>query len=101
MGTLQPPLGFSFAQLEELIVSSSRAAWEVHFKAPDQVGADMAEFAIGSISTMARTNRKIQVDSLVPHLGSHLEVKWYYVIPLVAGICGAHLVLFISNRSAT
>ena len=57
----------------------------------------MAEFAIGSISTMARTNGHIQVDSLVLHLGSHFEVQWYCVIPLVAGICGAQLVLFIES----
>ena len=65
----------------EALIFSSRSAWEVYFKEPDEVGADIAEFAIGSISTMARTNDQIQVDSLVPHLGSHLEVKWYYVIP--------------------
>ena len=79
LGNLQPPLGFRFAQLEEPIVSSSSSAGEIHFKAHNQVGADMAEFAIGSMSTMAPTNRHIQVDSLVPHLASPLEVKWYCV----------------------
>lgn len=54
---------------------SSRSAWEVHYKDTDEVGADMAEFTIGSISTMARTNRQTQFDSsVVPYLGSHLEV---------------------------
>lgn len=101
MGSLQPPLGFIFAQLEQPIIPSSRSTGEVHFKASEQVGADMAEFAIGSISTMASTNRHIQVDSLVPHLDSPLGVQWYYVIPLVAGICDVHLTLFILNRFAT
>lgn len=55
----------------------------------------MAEFAIGSISTMARTNRQIQVHGSVPCLGSHLEVKWYYLVPLLAGITGTHFVLFL------
>ena len=61
----------------------------------------MAEFAIGSTSTIERTNRYIQVGSLVPHLASPLEVKWCYVVPLVAGICSIHLTLFILNRLAT
>ena len=65
----------------EALILSSRPAWEVHLKEPDEVGADMAEFAIGFISTMARTIDQIQVDSLVPHLGNHLEMKWNYVIP--------------------
>ena len=85
---------------EELILSS-RSAWEVHFKEPDEVGVDMANFAIGSISTKARTNDQIQVDSLVTHLGSHLEVKWYYVIPLLAGISSTNLALFMLNNYAT
>ncbi len=61
----------------------------------------MAEFTIGSISSMARKNRHSQVDSTVPYLGGHLEVKWYYIIPLVTGICGAHLALFTLSRFAT
>ena len=65
----------------DALILSSRSAREVHFKEPDEVGTDMAEFAVGSISTMARTKDQIQVDSLVPHLRSHPEVKWYYVIP--------------------
>ena len=50
---------------------------------------------------MARTNRHVQVDSLVAHLGSVLEVKWYFGITLVAGICGARLVLFVLHPIAT
>ncbi len=61
----------------------------------------MAEFAIGSISMMASANPRIPVDGLVPYLGSHVEVKWYYLIPLVAGINGAHLALFMLNIYAT
>ena len=59
MDSSQPPLGFSFTQLEELIVSSSTSAWGIHSKTTDQVGADTAGYATGSISTMARTNRHI------------------------------------------
>ena len=61
----------------------------------------MAEFAIGSISTMAYRNPLIPVNSLVPYLGSHIEVKWYYLIPLLAGISGAHLAVFLLNIYAT
>lgn len=75
------------------------SAYETHFRSADQVGADMAEFAIGSISTMASTNRQIQVPSLVPHLGSSLKVHWYYVIFLLSSIAGVHLALFIANSS--
>ena len=78
-----------------------RLHWESHFKEADQVGADMAEFAIASISTMASRNPQIQVEGLVPYLGSHLEVKYYYLIPLLAGIIGAHLMLFLLNIYAT
>ena len=74
----------------------------MHFHSLDEVGADMAEFAIGSISTMATRNPQIHVEShWVPYLGSHIEVKWYYLIPLVASISGTHLALFILNICAT
>ena len=61
----------------------------------------MAEFAIGSIATMASRNPQIQVDGRVPYLGSHVDVKWYYLIPLLAGISGAHLALCMLNIYAT
>ena len=75
----------------------SSSAYEIHFKEADQVDADMAEFAIGSLSTMASTNRQIQFQSLVPYLGTRLQVHWYYVIPLVPGIAGVHLALFVAT----
>lgn len=77
--------------------SGHSTAYETHFIKADQVGADMAEFAIGSLSTMASTNHQIQVESLVPHLGSRLTVHWYYVTLLLAGIAGVHLALFIAT----
>ena len=78
-----------------------RLQWEIHFKEPDEVGANMAESAIGSISTMAYRNPQIPINSLVPYLGSHIEVKWFYLIPLLAGVTGAHLTLFLLNIYAT
>ena len=79
-----------------------RSAWEIHFKRFDEVGANMAEFAMRSLSTMARTNPQISLHgALVPHLGSHLIVRWQHVIPLCAVIAGVHFVLFVSAVLAT
>ena len=50
---------------------------------------------------MARTNRHIWVDSMVAHLGSGLEVKWYFSIALVASVCGARLALFATYVIST
>lgn len=72
------------------------SAYETHFKRADQVGADMAEFTIGSLSTMASTNRQIQFEGLVPYLGSRLQVHWYHVTFLLAGIAGVHMALFVA-----
>ena len=57
----------------------------------------MAEFAIGSTSVMAYTNPQIYLPGYVPHLGSRLKVHWYYIGPLLAGIVGVHLALFLGG----
>ncbi|KAL8642578.1 MAG: hypothetical protein Q9226_008494 [Calogaya cf. arnoldii] len=75
--------------------------WEIHHKNTSHVGANMARFAIGSIAEMAAANSRIQVQGLVPHLGSHLEIHWEYVVPLLIGIITTHLVLFLSAILAT
>ncbi len=75
----------------------STSEYETHFREADQVGAYTAEFAIGSLFTMASTNRQIQFQSLVPYLGSRLQVHWYYVAFLPVGIAGVHLVLFVAT----
>ncbi len=56
----------------------------------------MARFAIGSLANMAVLNPRIQVSGAVPYLGSHLEIRWEYVIGLFGGIILTHLVLFLS-----
>ncbi|KAL8829650.1 MAG: hypothetical protein Q9191_001901 [Dirinaria sp. TL-2023a] len=68
--------------------------WEVHFKNADAVGANMAEFAIGSISTLVTRNPQIAMQGTVPYLGSRIRVLWGYAIPLLVSIAGVHLVLF-------
>ncbi len=70
--------------------------WEIRGGDPNLVGANMAEFAIGSISTMAIRNPRIQIRGLVPYLGSHLTVSWSYVIALATCIAGVHFALFAS-----
>ncbi|KAI4219046.1 MAG: hypothetical protein L6R36_008593, partial [Xanthoria steineri] len=70
--------------------------WEIHNHDARHVGANMAQFAIGSIAEMAAENRRNQVQGLVPHLGSHLEIRWGYVAALFAGIIVTHLVLYLS-----
>ena len=68
----------------------------MHFKDADGVGANMAEFAIGSISTMATKNPRISMQGTVPYLGSRLKVLWGYAIPLLVSIAGVHLALFVT-----
>lgn len=75
--------------------------YEIHFEDEDEVGTNMAEFAIASISTMASTNRQIQSPGLVPYIGSRLQVHWYYVIPLLSGVAGVDLGLFVAGWYAT
>lgn len=50
-----------------------------------RAGANMAEFAIRSISTIAYKNPPILVCGLIPYLGTYLDVDWKYAI----GICAA------------
>ncbi|MCJ1299367.1 hypothetical protein MMC08_002159 [Hypocenomyce scalaris] len=69
------------------------SAYETHFRQADQVGSDVAAFAIGSLSTMATTNFQIQVPGLVPYLGSSVAVHWDYILPLLAGIATVHAAL--------
>ncbi|KAI4269938.1 MAG: hypothetical protein L6R38_007288 [Xanthoria sp. 2 TBL-2021] len=45
---------------------------------------------------MAALNPRIQFSGAVPYLGSHLEIRWGYVIGLFGGIILTHLVLFLS-----
>jgi hypothetical protein len=66
----------------------------------------MAEFAIGSLSTMASKNPRIQFKGSVPHLGSRIDVSWRYLIALFVSIAGVHFILALaaylnegSNRS--
>ena len=70
------------------------ATWEIHNHKIDEVGANMASFALGSLASMAVRNPSIQVHGLVPILGYHLSIHWNYVVGLCACIVGVHFALF-------
>ena len=78
---------------EGILIIWSRSAWDIHGKPTDEVGANMAEFALGSIATMASNNPAIQIPGHLPTLGSRLEVTWAFAIALLVSIAGMHSVL--------
>ncbi len=61
----------------------------------------MAEFAIGSLATMASKNDRIEHEGMVPHLGSRLSVYWPYAISICVGIAATHLALFVATAITT
>ena len=77
----------------QMLTATPSSAYETHFRQADQVGSDVAAFAIGSLSTLATTNPQIQVPGLVPYLGSKLAVHWDYILPLLVGIATVHAAL--------
>lgn len=83
------------------------SAWDIHGKDPNNtdarpIGAQIAKFTLGSLSTMAAFNPHIQVpNARVPHLGSQLTTHWADVIAFFAGIAGVHFVLFTSSIYVT
>ncbi|MCJ1268370.1 hypothetical protein MMC22_008258 [Lobaria immixta] len=70
--------------------------WDIHSKKIDHVGSNMAEFALGSIATMATNNPSIQISGTLPTLGRRLEVTWAYAIALLVIIAGVHSALLAS-----
>ena len=84
-----------------LLIPIPSTSWEIHFAETDHVGANMAEFAIGSLANLANSNPQIPLEGVVPYLGSRLQVFWPYTIALCVGILGLHLLLFLSTIIAT
>lgn len=65
----------------------------------------MAEFAIGSLTGMAKLNKHTTIPGTLPTLGFQLSVKWRYVIALMSCIVGVHcflvwLIVFIARPVA-
>ena len=59
----------------------------------DEVGANMAEFALGSIATMASNNPPAVIPRSLPRLGSRLKVDWSFAVAVFACIAAAHSAL--------
>ena len=76
------------------LIDDYSSAWDVHGKPSDEVGANMAEFALGSIATMGSNNPSIQIPGHLPTLGSQLKVTWSFAIALLVSILGFHTLLF-------
>ncbi|KAG8531175.1 uncharacterized protein KY384_004533 [Bacidia gigantensis] len=74
--------------------------WEIHGQSPRKVGANMAQSAIGAISTMVDLNPQIRIAGTVPYLGSRVIVKWKYFEALMACIVAAHSVVVALNYVA-
>ena len=79
-----------------ILTDQRRSAWETHSRSMDKVGANMAEFALGSLSTLFNLAPQIQIPGTVPYLGSRLQVFWPYTITLLIAIAGAHFVIAFS-----
>ena len=73
----------------------SRSAWDIHGQPADNVSANMAEYALGSIVTMATNNPTVQIPGNLPILGSRLKINWAFAIALLICIAGVHSALFI------
>ena len=69
--------------------------WEIHNLPINVVGSNMAEFALGSLASMAIRNPSVQFHGAVPILGFNLTVQWGYVGGLCGAIAFVHL-LFIA-----
>ena len=80
-----------------MLIFYHSSAWETSRDEPDEVGARMAEFAMGSIATMAYTNPRIKAYGAVPYLGSRIRVHWHYLNPLLVGIGAVHVLLVIGS----
>ena len=80
--------------LTRLLTASTRTYYEIHYKSPDEVGANMAEFAMKSLTTMINNNPPIQANGSLPHLGSRLTVVWPYAGALSAWILGIQFAIF-------
>ena len=82
--------------MKNLLIHAFSSAWEIHFKSLDTIGANMAEFAPGSLATMVERNPPIQLPDSIPQLGTRLNVHWRgKALPLLGSIAALHLVLLL------
>lgn len=81
----------------------SSTPWETPSHSDEKAGANMAEFALRSLATMAERNPSIRISGQVPHLGSRLSIynHWRYVVALLACIIGVHFALLVASAWVT
>lgn len=72
-----------------------RSPWEVHYKTKEMVGANMAEFALGSLSTMVSQNPAILIGGTIPFLSSRLLVSWGSLDTLLACVMVEHFAVSV------
>ena len=77
------------------------SVWETHYRRPHEVGANMAEFALGSLATMDARNPRLTVPGTRPHLGSTLAVDWRFFVGLCVSMAGIHFLLLAAAGWAT
>ncbi|KAL2041509.1 hypothetical protein N7G274_005891 [Stereocaulon virgatum] len=70
------------------------STWDIHGRRTDEVGANMAKFALASLVRMADVNPTFETEGIVPILGYRLSIHWKYAIALFACIVGVHFILF-------
>ena len=59
-----------------------------------RVGANMAQFAIGSLVEMVKSNPSLQINGTVPYLGSRVSVQRGPFIAILVCIVATHFVVF-------
>lgn len=71
-----------------------RSKWELHGHTIEDLGDNIARFAIQSLAIMVRRNPPVRIRGSVPYLGSRVVVYWQYFIALVSCIVSVHFALF-------
>lgn len=71
-----------------------RSFWDVHHHDAETAGANIAEFAIGSLATLVSRNPPIYINGMVPYLGSRLSISPVAFGALLACIVVVHGVVF-------
>ena len=67
---------------------------EAHSLDADEIGSNIADYAMGSIAATALLNQKaLNSSPTLPKLGYSPTIKWRYVIALFAGIGAVHIIL--------
>ncbi|KAL9605846.1 MAG: hypothetical protein Q9179_000956 [Wetmoreana sp. 5 TL-2023] len=92
-GRYTHPNGSKVEHWEQYQLYPFGSHWETDKLDAQEIGARMAQFAIGSLTAMASLNVHTQIPGTLPTLGFHLSIHWRYVIALAACIAGVHCLL--------